>query len=63
MATVEYRCKKCGATFIDDDKTTTHFLIVDEDGQEKGDCGGEGEVMYTFPGNFRSFSFRPRKVI
>lgn len=52
MALIEYRCKKCGNTFIDDDKTTTHFQLVDNDGIDHGECGGEGEPQYTFSDNF-----------
>lgn len=50
MATIEYRCKKCGFTFIDLDTNPIHERLIDNDGVDLGkDCNGEGEPMYEFP--------------
>lgn len=58
MTLIEYKCKKCGNTFLDDETETTHYRNVDNEGFDHGECGGEGEPQYEFSPDFRNFGPR-----
>lgn len=55
MAMTEYNCKKCGMWFFDEETETTHYRMVDNEGIDHGECGGEGEPLYEMPEGFSNF--------